>query len=369
MDLSADYVVVGAGLTGATIARFLADAGKEVLVLERRPQVGGNCHDQVHPFIGFRYHTYGPHSFRTNSKKVWDFVRKYSYFYKYELEVKTLVDGKLENWPVSLSYMVKHFKCNPGFPDYDADWHGEPKNFEDACLRMMPKKVYKKFVRGYNEKQWGAKAHKLSPSLAGRFEVREDDDPRLKKEKYQGLPEDGYTRMIENMLEDIPVVTGFDYLHHRQKISHKLLFYTGPIDEFYDFKFGRLRYRAQRRAHSFYPQKKFVQPSAVINNPDPKVAHIRTIEWKHFLPEYHRQRLINGTFITSETPYTPQSPDCYEYPFPDENNLRLYEKYADTASTIDYTDIIFCGRLGLYKYLDMDKAIESAWAAIESSGI
>lgn len=353
----ADYVVVGAGLTGATIARMLKDAGKDVLVVERRPQIGGNCHDQVHRPSGIPYHTYGPHTFRTNSKKIWDFVNDFDDFYKYELIVKTLVDGEYENWPVSGTYMRKHA----------ASWKieniGEPRNFRAACLNMMPQTVYEKFVRGYTEKQWNTPAIKLSHELAGRFEVREDDDPRLKKERYQGMPSHGYTHMITNMLEGIPILLNHDYLHgsvrHRKK-----LFYTGSIDEFYSYKLGRLRYRGQSRRQQFITTTRTIQPAAVVNYPSKKVPYIRSVEWKRFLPNPED---YTSTLVTFETPRDAPTPDECEYPFPDERNRLLLQKYWHTAAL--EKNILFCGRLGRYEYLDMDAAIGEAWTILDIASI
>lgn len=351
-------MVVGAGLTGSTVARLLADRGEDVLVVERRPYVGGNCHDHTHP-SGIRVHTYGPHLFRTNSEKVWEFVTRFGRFYKYEHEVKTRVDGVNENWPIAGSYIRKHIG-----EDWTPEFTGKPKNFEEASLSMMPREIYEKFVKGYTEKMWGVNAKELSPELAKRFDVREDDDPRLKKDKYQGLPLEGYTKLVENMLYGIPVILNFDYLKYRKSVEAKKTIFTGSVDEFFNYKLDHLGYRALNRTMEAYlPNIISYQPHPVINEPMPSVSRIRTIEWKHMMPKEYSDQ-IRGTVIMKEIPYVPRSSDGYEYPFPDEKNKRLYEKYMLRVSA--YPNIIFCGRLGGYKYpFDMDHAIECAMKVVE----
>src|SRR4051794_36081741 len=176
-----DYLIVGSGLTGAVIARTLADAGREVLVVDRRAHQGGNVHDHEHP-SGIRIHTYGPHYFRTTSDKIWDFATRFAPFFKYEAALLSDIDGTLEQWPIAGSYIRKHVGEN-----WRPEFTGKPRNFEEAALSLMPRLVYEKFVKEYNEKQWGVPNASLAASLCGRFDVRHDDEPRLKPHcKYQG---------------------------------------------------------------------------------------------------------------------------------------------------------------------------------------
>jgi UDP-galactopyranose mutase len=327
--LSADYVIVGSGLTGGTIARMLADEGRDVVVLERRAHLGGNVHDHKHP-SGVRIHTYGPHYFRTGSDEIWDYVNRFASFYKYEAIVKSYVDGEIENWPIAASYIRRVIGEN-----WKPSFTGIPRNFEEASLAMMPELVYWKFVKGYSEKQWGVKATELSAELARRFDVREDDEPRLMRHKYQGIPREGYAEFTKNILAGIPVVMNFDYLKHKELVTaHKALIFTGPIDEFFGYDLGRLRYRGQRREHSYLPDKDLLQPCGQVNNPDPTLGpHIRTLEWKHMMPPEEIPH-IQGTVLTREYTYSPEDPNHQEYPFPDRLNQELYKRYRARAEAI-----------------------------------
>lgn len=351
--MKAEYVIVGSGLTGAVIARLLTDAGRSVVVVDRRAHLGGNVHDHVHE-SGIRVHTYGPHYFRTNSDELWEFVTRFSPFYRYEACIKSFVDSRHENWPIAGSYIRRTVGAGwqPVFRD-------TPANFEEASLAMMPRPIYEKFVRGYSEKQWGVPASSLSADLAKRFDVREDDEPRLCRHRHQGIPSLGYAGLMRNMLAGIRVVLDCDYLNHRGAFMHtRQLVFTGPIDEFFGFDLGRLRYRGQRREHTFRHDVDFAQPCGQVNYPDPASGpHIRQMEWKHMM-HADEARGIRGTLLTREITVDPQSPNDYEYPFPDRANATLYARYRDRAEAMP--DLLLCGRLGEYKYYDMDQAIARA---------
>jgi UDP-galactopyranose mutase len=348
-----DYLVVGSGMTGATIARLLHDRGRRVLVVERRGHLGGNVHDWDHP-SGVRVHTYGPHYFRTNSATIWSFVTRFAAFYHYEAEIQSLVDGEYAPWPVSRAAIARLAgdRWEPAFT-------GEPANFEEAALTIMPRAVYERFVRGYTEKQWGVPARQLAVSLARRLEVREDDDRRLSRHRYQGLVVEGYAALMRNMLAGIPTIMNCDYLREPAAFADaRYVVYTGPIDEFFGWRLGKLAYRAQRRSYEYLPDTDYVQPCAQVNNPDPAAGrHVRTIEWKHLMPRAHACQ-TRGTIITRETPVTPSDPGQYEYPFPDAANEGLYQQYRAWADALPNT--LICGRLGEYRYFDMDQAIGRA---------
>lgn len=347
---TADYVVVGAGLTGAVIARMLHDAGRSVVVLERRAHVAGNIHDHVHS-SGIVVHTHGPHYFRTHSDALWQFMQRFTRFQPYVPELKSLVDGQLENWPIAASYLRRTVGA-----DWQPAFTGVPANFEEAALALMPRVVYEKFVKGYTEKQWGQPARSLDASLARRFDVREDDDPRLMRHKYQGIPAGGYTRMVERILAGIPLRLNVDWLARRDAFQpRRRLIFTGPIDAFFGFDAGRLAYRGQRREHMYFPDVDFLQPCAQINLPDPASGpSIRRIEWKHMMSPAEAAA-THGTVLTHETPFTPDDPADYEYPFPDATNAALYALYRQRADALP--GVLVCGRLGEYRYYDMDQAI------------
>ena len=353
MPLQVDFLIVGSGLTGATIARTLVDAGCEVLVLESRNHVGGNVHDHLHP-SGIRIHTYGPHYFRTNSEEIWRFVNRFSTFFPYEAVVKTLIDDKLEQWPVAAQYISREVGSV-----HASTLDKNPNNFEEACLAMMPQLVYEKFVRGYTEKQWGTSAKSLSSKLASRFEVRQSSDPRFSEHKHQGIPRGGYSEFSRRLLDGVPVLLNCDFLKTRDYFqARKILIFTGAIDEFFSHDLGKLDYRAQRREHLFLENVANVQPCGQVNNPSPeRGTHIRTLEWKHMMPA-DQAAGITGTVITREHPYTAQNSDNYEYPFPDERNQTLYEAYRSRVAGHDR--LMICGRLGEYRYFDMDQAIGRA---------
>jgi UDP-galactopyranose mutase len=356
--MQCDVLVVGSGLTGATLARLLKDRGYSPLVVERRAQIGGNVHDHRHE-SGIVVHTYGPHYFRTSSDRLWAFVNRFSSFRPFAATLKTLVDGRYENWPISAEYIERAIGADwrPGFT-------GEPANFEEASLGMMPRLVYERFVKGYTEKQWGVPAASLDAALTGRFDVRSDNEPRLKTSRYQGLPVDGYSAFMERMFADVPVVVNFDYLRRRNEFNPRFLtVFTGPIDEFFGFDLGRLRYRGQRREVIWLAETRFRHPTVQTNLPSPAQGpFIREIEWKHMMDPAEQDR-IGGTLITREHPISPEDPDRFEYPFPSEPDRKLFARYRERAEAIPR--LLVGGRLGEYRYYDMDQAIGRAFVLFE----
>ena len=350
--IAADYLIVGAGLTGATIARTLADHGKDVLVIDRRPHLGGNVHDFARE-NGIRIHTYGPHYFRTSSAAIWDYVTRFAEFYPFEAVLMSQIDGRLEHWPIQEEYITRTIG-REWRPAHD----GAATNFEEASLAMMPAPIYAKFVRGYTAKQWGVDPRTLAAGLAGRFDVRRDGDVRLKSSTHQGIPRGGYAGFMAKMLDGVRTISGVDYLARRDMFrARRHVFFTGPIDEYFGFDLGRLAYRGQRRAHLYLPETAWHQPVPQVNHPDENVPAIRTLEWKHMM-EPELRGGFRGTVLTTETPYSPQDPSDYEYPFPDATNQARFARYREHAEAID--GLTICGRLGEYRYYDMDQAIGRA---------
>jgi UDP-galactopyranose mutase len=362
LAIEADFLIIGSGLTGATLARCLSDEGFSVLVLERRNHIGGNVHDARHA-SGIVIHTYGPHFFRTSSDRIWRFVNRFAEFRPFAGQVKSMVDGRLEDWPVTAEYLLRTIGR-----EWAPEFNGVPSNFEEAALAQMPQQVYDKFVRSYTEKQWGVPARLLSAELAGRFEIRHGDDRRLKTSRYQGLPVDGYTAFMASLLSGIRVLTHVDY--HRGSndfVGRLLTVFTGSIDEYFEYDLGRLAYRAQRREHFWYEGVKRHQPVVSVNFPSSDAGtFVREIEWKHMMPTEEAEA-INGTLVTQEHPFTPSDPDEFEYPLPDAFNRQLHERYVSRARRIP--EVLFSGRLGDYRYYDMDQAIGRALALLDKSVI
>lgn len=348
-----DYLVVGSGLTGGTIARVLVDRQREVLVLERRAHLGGNVFDTLHP-SQIRVHSYGPHYFRCSSQPVWQFVRRFSGFHPYHARVLSRVNGHYETWPPSRD-QLRRFS---GWPDSPAPVAAD--NFEAACLLKMPRAVYELLVRGYTVRQWGRDPALLCPELADRVRINRDGQTTLTPGYlHQALPDQGYAAFIQNLFAGIPRRLETDFLQQPTEYRvRKALIYTGSLDEFFGFDHGRLEYRSQRRVHEFRPGCKYRQPCAQVNYPAAgENEPLRTIEWKHLLPADQQSR-VQGTVITSEYPFTATSADEFEYPVPTEPNRRLYRRYRARARAIP--KLVVCGRLGSYCYLDMDQAIRRA---------
>jgi len=351
--MEVDYLVVGSGLTGATIARLLSDNGEDVAILERRSHIGGNVHDYVHE-SGVRIHSYGPHYFRTSSDRIWNFVNRFAPFYKYEAIVMSEVCGKLEYWPIHAESIKRlaGVGWRPGYSGQDA------ANFEDQCLSVMPLTIYRLFIHGYTVKQWGVAPSQLGPHLAKRFDVRTDGDCRLKRSTYQGIPTGGYAKFMENLVRGLRVYCNVDFLKERGQFSvRKLIIYTGAIDEYFAFDIGKLAYRSQHRTHTYFKRAALKQAVPQVNYPDMNIAVIRTLEWKHMM-EPQLQGKIQGTVLTAETPYSPSDPREYEYPFPDSYNQSLFSRYRERADKEE--KLLICGRLGEYRYFDMDQAIARA---------
>ena len=350
--IKADYVVVGAGLTGSTIARILKDYKQDVIILDRKEHIAGNVYDYRHE-CGAMINKYGPHYFKCGSEKIWNFLNRFTEFYNWSATLCSKVNGEYLNWPVNQDYIEKVAGTNWNL------FRGEPSNFEDACLAKMPKQLYEIFIKGYTEKQWGVKATELDKELANRITINKPNVNTLTpNHRWNAIPRNGYTEMVKNIIGGIELKLDFDYLRNVERIvAKKMLVFTGPVDEFFNHKYGKLKYRGQNRKIEYLDNIQQHQPCIQVNYPDINDPRIRTIEWKHLIPQEKKDK-IKGTVLTHETPFTPQNSNQYEYPFPDKYNKNLYEKYKQDADKLSNT--LICGRLGEYKYYDMDQAIGRA---------
>lgn len=352
--IKADFVIVGAGLTGATIARILTDHNQDVIILDRKDHVAGNVFDYRHE-SGAMIHKYGPHYFRCGSEKIWNFLNRFTDFYNWSAELKSKVEGEFLQWPVNMAYIEKV----AGPQEQWELFKGEPSNFEEACLSRMPRALYELFIKGYTEKQWGVATTTLDKELATRITINKANVNTLTPHhKWNALPAKGYTEMVKGIIEGIKIELNFDYLKNRNNVvANKMLIFTGPVDEYFDFKYGKLKYRGQNRRIEHLPDVEQHQPCIQVNYPNIEDPRIRTIEWKHLMHPDEKE-LVKGTTLTHETPFTPENANQYEYPFPDKENKNLYEQYKADAEALDH--VLICGRLGEYRYYDMDQAIGRA---------
>jgi len=352
-----DYLVVGAGLAGSTIAERLASQlGATVLVIDKRPHVAGNTHDPLSA-DGLRYHQYGPHIFHTNARHVVEYLSAFTQWIPYEHRVLARVDGLLLPIPINRTTINRLY-------DLDLDAAGaesflaaraQPlpriENSEHMIVSRVGRELYEKFFRGYTRKQWGLDPSELDPTVCGRIPTRTNDDDRYFTDSFQAMPKDGFTAMVAQMLDHprIEVVTGCDFgwVHDRARFNHVI--YTGPIDEYFDYKFGKLPYRSLRFEFETRDVA-WVQPVGCVNEPNADVPFTRTTEYKHLTGQKHPKTILSREYASSDgDPF---------YPIPRPDNRELYRKYATLAGAQRH--VTFVGRLAEYKYFNMDQVVASA---------
>ena len=354
-----DYLVVGAGLYGAVFARQATDAGKKVLVIDKRDHIAGNVYTRE--MEGINVHVYGAHIFHTNDRQAWDYVNRFAEFNRFTNSPVANYKGELYSLPFNMYTFNKMWGVVT--PQEAADEIArqkaaagitEPKNLEEQAISLVGTDIYEKLVKGYTEKQWGRPCHELPAFIIKRLPVRLTFDNNYFNALYQGIPMGGYTRMVENMLAGIDVSLGVDYLEQKQaldSLADKVV-YTGPVDAYFDYQLGHLQYRSVRFETEVLDMPNF-QGNAAVNYTDRETPWTRIIEHKWFefgtQPKTVISREFSSEWKPGDEPY---------YPVNDEKNGALYAQYKALAQ--EEENVIFGGRLGEYKYYDMDAVIAAA---------
>lgn len=361
-----DYLIVGAGLFGAVFAHEMNAAGKKCLCIDRRAHLGGNVYTEDEH--GIQVHKYGAHIFHTSEKKIWDYVNRFAEFNHYVNSPVAVYGEELYNLPFNMNTFSKMWgirqpaqareiierQRREAMAQLGGGEH-EPRNLEEQALCLVGRDVYEKLVKGYTEKQWGRSCTELPAFIIRRLPVRFTYDNNYFTDRYQGIPVGGYTRIVEKLLDGVEVRLGVDFREMGQGDSFDKILYTGMIDEYFGYCLGELQYRSLRFEEEVLEGCDNYQGNAVVNYTDREVPYTRIIEHKHF--EFGTQP---DTVITREYPAAWKRGDEPYYPINDERNSRLYEKYAELAAK--EKNVLFGGRLGQYRYYDMDKVIAEALA-------
>lgn len=350
-----DFVIVGAGLFGSIFAREMTDKGYKCFVIDKRDHIGGNCYTARED--GIDVHKYGPHIFHTSSEKIWNYVNRFAEFEPFELNPIANYKGKLYNLPFNMNTFSQLF----GTEDPEEvkqiiekeKFKGTPTNLEEQALSMVGETVYRTLIYGYTKKQWNKEPKYLPKSIISRLPVRFTFNNNYFNDTYQGIPKEGYTKMIENLLDGIDVLLDFDYFYDKEKLDamSKKVLYTGPIDKFYDHYYGELDYRSLKFESRHLKQETY-QGCPVMNFTDGLIKRTRTIEHKFFKSNPGG----NTTVITDEFPAEYKDTNDPYYPINDDKNMGILEKYKQ----IKNPKYIFGGRLAEYKYYDMDQTVGSA---------
>lgn len=356
-----DYLIVGAGLFGAVFAHAAHKKGKKCLVIDKRSHIGGNIYTEN--IEGIAVHKYGAHIFHTSNREVWEYVQQFAEFNRYTNSPVANYHGEIYSMPFNMYTFNKMWgvvtpeeakrKIDEQVKTYQID---APQNLEEQAISLVGKDIYERLVKGYTEKQWGRRATELPAFIIKRLPVRFTYDSNYFNDTYQGIPIGGYTGMVEKMLEGIDVRLGVDFFKHRKTLqaeTEKTVF-TGMIDEYFHYSLGELEYRGLKFETELLDEENY-QGNAVVNYTDYETPYTRIIEHKHF--EFGTQP---KTVITREYPQKWVRGEEPYYPMNDDKNNSLYKKYRELADK--ETDVIFGGRLGQYKYYDMDDVIEAALA-------
>jgi UDP-galactopyranose mutase len=357
-----DYLIVGAGLFGSVCAKELTDKGFSCLVIDKRNHIGGNCYTEK--IEGINVHKYGPHIFHTSNERVWEYVNKFIKFNNYKHHGLANYKGELYSLPFNMFTYNKLWNVNT--PEEAKNkiesqkFRGEPTNLEESALSQVGYEIYEKLIKGYTIKQWMKDPKELPSFIIKRLPVRFTYDNNYYFDKYQGIPENGYTELFEKLLEGIKVILNIDFFEHQQKLSNisNHIIYTGPIDKFFNYKFGHLEYRPLRFETEIFDDENH-QGHSIINYTEETIPYTRIIEHKHF-----ENSNSNKTVVTKEFPL-PFSPDLEPYyPINDKINNELLSKYQNEISHLK--NVTFGGRLAEYKYYDMHQIIENALITVDN---
>lgn len=385
-----DYLIVGAGLFGAVVAREMTRKGRTCLVIDRRDHIAGNIYTE--DVAGIQVHKYGAHIFHTSDRKIWEYINQFAEFNRFVNSPMAIYGDEIYNMPFNMNTFSKMWgvktpeeareKINSQIRDLDIT---KPENLEEQALLLVGRDIYEKLVKGYTEKQWGRACTELPAFIIQRLPLRFTYDNNYFNDRYQGIPVGGYTAIIEKMLEGIPVLTGTDYKEFRkscgsdrkddpdspngsgasassaaadQKMTFGTTVYTGMIDEYFDYQLGSLEYRSLRFEEELIPDCENYQGNAVINYTEREIPYTRIIEHKHF--DFGTQK---DTVITREYPLQWKPGDEPYYPINNAENEQLLKAYQKLAEQEEH--VWFGGRLGQYRYYDMDKVIA---AALEMAG-
>ncbi|MFV0264602.1 MAG: UDP-galactopyranose mutase [Kluyvera sp.] len=357
-----DYVIVGSGLYGSVFAHELHKANKKVMVIERREHVGGNVYCEN--IADINVHKYGAHIFHTNDKDIWDYVNQFAEFNRYTNTPMALSKGRIYNLPFNMHTfnqlwgVITPQDAKEIIAKQSAEFSSiDPKNLEEQAISLVGRDIFNTLIKEYTEKQWGRKCTELPSFIIRRLPVRFTYDNNYFNDRYQGIPVGGYNKIISGLLEGIKVETSVDYFDERDywnSVANKVI-YTGPIDKYFDYRYGALDYRSLKFETELLDIENY-QGNAVVNYIDKEYEFTRIIEHKFF--EFGTQK---QTVITREYPKEFESGDEYYYPVNDEKNMQIYKKYY--SLTMENEKVIFGGRLAEYKYYDMHQVIRSALSA------
>ena len=359
-----DYLIVGAGLYGAVFAREAVNAGKKVLVIDKRPNIAGNVYTE--DVEGIKVHVYGAHIFHTNSKEIWDYVNRYATFNRFTNSPIANYRGELYSLPFNMYTfnrmwgVVTPEEAEKIINEQRREINGEPKNLEEQAVSLVGRDIFEKLVRGYTEKQWGRDCSELPAFIIRRLPVRLTFDNNYFNALYQGIPIEGYTGLVERMLEGIEVRLNCDYLENRAELDRQAerVIYTGPIDAFYNFRLGTLEYRSIRFETEVLDVPNF-QGNAAVNYTDRETPWTRIIEHKWFtFGKDDEGNDLTKTVISREYSTEWKPGDEPYYPVNDEKNSALFLQYKTLAEK--EKKVLFGGRLGEYKYYDMDQVIDAS---------